>query len=51
MITSRSMILDELKKTEAGDIVASSKLQYSQIPPILRVGISDNPVYVLWEWS
>ena len=33
MITSRSIILDELKKErEAGDIVASSKLHYSQIP-------------------
>jgi hypothetical protein len=32
MITSRSMILDEFKKREAGDIAASSKLQYSQTP-------------------
>jgi hypothetical protein len=32
VLTSRSMILDELKKREAGDIVVSSKLQYSQIP-------------------
>jgi hypothetical protein len=30
MLTSRSTILDKLKKGEAGDIVASSKLQYSK---------------------
>jgi hypothetical protein len=45
MLTSRSTILDKLKKREAGDIVASSKLQsVLSNPQILRVGISHNPM-------